>query len=188
LVECRRPSTRSCFDVDFCGGFFACILHGSASLKTSPPRRKRVRARIKLFCELQGQAGPEESNKKFAEIINVPRMLQVLVVWRCEPVRAGGRLRLDDKRALPLGLQLAPRLCPSYPTSTRSPSLNSLGMTAWSRHALVWAWYLFRACRAKTRSPSMRSFEVGSSTLGTADGTVRGDPCFISCGVMASDP
>jgi hypothetical protein len=47
---------------------------------------------------------------------------------------------------------------------------------------------LFRACRAKTRSPSMRSFEVGSSTSGTADGTVRGDPCFISCGVMASDP
>jgi hypothetical protein len=45
---------------------------------------------------------------------------------------------------------------------------------------------LFRACRAKTRSSSMRSFEVGSSTSGTADVTVRGDPCFISCGVMAS--
>jgi hypothetical protein len=52
-----------------------CILHGSASLKTSPPGRKRVQAEIKLFCELQGRAGPEESNKKFAEIINVPRML-----------------------------------------------------------------------------------------------------------------
>jgi hypothetical protein len=73
-------------------------------------------------------------------------------------------------------------------TSTRSPSLNTLGMTVWSRHAFVWAWYLFRACRAKTGSPSMRSFEVGSSTSGTADGTVRGDPYFISCGVMASDP
>jgi hypothetical protein len=71
---------------------------------------------------------------------------------------------------------------------TRSPSLNSLGMTAWSCHAFVWAWYLFRACRAKTRSPSMRSFEVGSSTSGTADEAVRGDPCFISYGVMASDP
>jgi hypothetical protein len=34
----------------------------------------------------------------------------------------------------------------------------------------------------------MRSFEVGSSTSGTADADVRGDPCFISCGVMASDP
>jgi hypothetical protein len=59
-----------------------------------------VRARIKLFCELQGRAGPEDLNKKFAEIINVPGMLQVLVGWRCEPVRAGGRLRLDDERAL----------------------------------------------------------------------------------------
>jgi hypothetical protein len=72
--------------------------------------------------------------------------------------------------------------------STRSPSLNSLGMTVWSRHAFVWAWYLFRACRAKTWYPSMRCFEVGSSTSGTTDVTVRGDPCFISCGVMASDP
>jgi hypothetical protein len=34
----------------------------------------------------------------------------------------------------------------------------------------------------------MRSLEVGSSTLGTADAFVLGDPCFISCGVMASDP
>jgi hypothetical protein len=34
----------------------------------------------------------------------------------------------------------------------------------------------------------MRSFEVGSSTSGMADMTVCGDPCFISCGVMASDP
>jgi hypothetical protein len=34
----------------------------------------------------------------------------------------------------------------------------------------------------------MRSFEVASSTSGTAEGTVRGDPCFISCGVIASDP
>jgi hypothetical protein len=73
-------------------------------------------------------------------------------------------------------------------TSTRSPSLNSLEVTVWSRHAFVWAWYLSRACRAKTRSPSMRSFEVGSSTSGTADAAVRGDPCFISCGDMASDP
>jgi hypothetical protein len=115
-------------------------------------------------------------------------VLQVFAVWRCEPVCARGSLRLDNERAHPLWLQLAPGLCPAVRTSTRSPSLNSLGMTAWSRHAFVWAWYLFRACRAKTRSPSMRSFEVGSSTSGTADRTVRGDPCFISCGDIASDP
>jgi hypothetical protein len=34
----------------------------------------------------------------------------------------------------------------------------------------------------------MRSLEVGSSTSGTADVFVLGDPCFISCGIMASDP
>jgi hypothetical protein len=34
----------------------------------------------------------------------------------------------------------------------------------------------------------MRSLEVDSSMSGTADALVRGDPCFISCGVMASDP
>jgi hypothetical protein len=44
-------------------------------VKNLIPERKRVRAEIKLFCELQGRAGPEESNKKFVEIINVPRML-----------------------------------------------------------------------------------------------------------------
>jgi hypothetical protein len=34
----------------------------------------------------------------------------------------------------------------------------------------------------------MRSLDVGSLTSGTADVLVQGDPCFISCGVMASDP
>jgi hypothetical protein len=34
----------------------------------------------------------------------------------------------------------------------------------------------------------MRCLDVGSLTSGTADVLVRGEPCFISCGVMASDP
>jgi hypothetical protein len=59
----------------FLRGIFAGILHGSASLKTSPPRRKRVRAGTILFGELQGRVGPEDSNKKFAEIIDIPGML-----------------------------------------------------------------------------------------------------------------
>jgi hypothetical protein len=67
----------------FCGGFFACIIHGSASLKTSPPGRKRVRAGIKLFGELQGRVGPEESNKKFAKIVYVPGMFQVFARLCC---------------------------------------------------------------------------------------------------------
>jgi hypothetical protein len=38
------------------------------------------------------------------------------------------------------------------------------------------------------RSPSMRSLEVGSLTSGMVDSFVRGDTCFNSCGVIASDP
>jgi hypothetical protein len=51
------------------------ILHGPASLKTSPPVRKRVRAGITLFDELQGRVGPKDLNKKFAKIVNIPRMV-----------------------------------------------------------------------------------------------------------------
>jgi hypothetical protein len=40
-------------------GAFVGILHGSASLKTSPPGRKRVRAGTTLFAELQGRVGPK---------------------------------------------------------------------------------------------------------------------------------
>jgi hypothetical protein len=115
-------------------------------------------------------------------------MLQVFAVWRCEPVCAGEAFVLTMKGPSHLGSSLPLDSVRAVRTSTMSPSLNSRGMTARLRHAFVWAWYLFRACKAKTRSPSIRSFEVGSSTLGTADATVRGDPCFISCGVMASDP
>jgi hypothetical protein len=34
----------------------------------------------------------------------------------------------------------------------------------------------------------MRSLDVGSSTSRTVEALVRGDPCLISYGVMASDP
>jgi hypothetical protein len=34
----------------------------------------------------------------------------------------------------------------------------------------------------------MSSLEVGSSTLGLVVGLARGDPCFSSCDVIASDP
>ena len=72
-----------------------------------------MRARMILFGKLQGRVGPEDSNKKFVEIIDVPEMLQVFAVWRCEPICARGCLHLDNERALPLGLQLAPGLCSS---------------------------------------------------------------------------
>jgi hypothetical protein len=59
----------------FLRGILAGILHGSTSLKTSPLGRKRVRAGMILFGELQGRVGPEDSNKKFAEIIDILGML-----------------------------------------------------------------------------------------------------------------
>jgi hypothetical protein len=57
-----------------------------------------------------------------------------------------------------------------------------------SHHAFVYAWYLFNASRARTWSPSIRSLEVDSSTSGVAVVFAHGDPCFSSCGVIASDP
>jgi hypothetical protein len=61
---------------------------------------------------------------------------------------------------------------------TRSPSLNSLGMTVLSCHAFVCAWYLFNASRVRTRSPSS----------GVVVAFAHGDPSFSSCEVIASDP
>jgi hypothetical protein len=70
----------------------------------------------------------------------------------------------------------------------RSPSSNSLRLTVLSHQAFVCAWYLFNVSRVKTRSPSRKSLAVDSSISGVAMAYVRGDPCFSSCGVMASDP
>jgi hypothetical protein len=41
-------------------------------IKNLTPGRKRVRARIRLFGELQGRLSREELNKKFMEIVNIP--------------------------------------------------------------------------------------------------------------------
>jgi hypothetical protein len=58
--DCRSGLFRRvAFDFLFLRGLFAGILHGSASLKTSPPGRKRVRTGIPLFAGLQGRAGPD---------------------------------------------------------------------------------------------------------------------------------
>jgi hypothetical protein len=73
-----------------------------------------VRAGTRLFlANYKGEISPNESNKKFAKVVDVPGVLQVLAIWRCEPVSAGGSFCLDYKGALPLGLQLAPGLRPS---------------------------------------------------------------------------
>ena len=73
-----------------------------------------MRAGTRLFlANYKGRIGPDESNKKFAEVVDVPGVLQVFAVWRCEPVSTWGSFRLDYEGALPPGLQLAPGLCPS---------------------------------------------------------------------------
>jgi hypothetical protein len=47
-------------------------------------------------------------------------------------------------------------------------------MTVLLPHALVCAWYLLSASKARTQSPSMRSLEVGSSMSGVAMGLLVG--------------
>jgi hypothetical protein len=44
-------------------------------VKNLTPGRKRVRAGIVLFGGLQGHVGPDDLNKKFAEIVNIPGIL-----------------------------------------------------------------------------------------------------------------
>jgi hypothetical protein len=105
LVECRRPSARSCFDVDFCGGFFTCILHDSASLKTSPPREEKSASQNKIvFVNYKGELALMSQTK------NLRRLSMFQECSKSSPL---GVASLDNERALPLGLQLAPRLCPS---------------------------------------------------------------------------
>jgi hypothetical protein len=73
------------FDIGlvFLRGIFAFILHGATSLKTSPPGRKRVRARIIMLSELQGCDGPKDSNKKISKIVYIPGMFQVFARLCC---------------------------------------------------------------------------------------------------------
>jgi hypothetical protein len=77
VVECRRPSMRSfstycvlVFAEDFCD-----YITWLRLIKNLTPGRKRVRAGMILFGELQGRVSPEDSNKNFLEIIDIPGML-----------------------------------------------------------------------------------------------------------------
>jgi hypothetical protein len=110
VVECRRPSMRSfstccvlVFAGDFCG-----YITWLRSLKNSPPRRKRVRAGMILFGELQGCVSPEDSKTnicgdyRYSRNALSPCRMALLACTRW------GRLHLDDERTLPLWLQLAP--------------------------------------------------------------------------------
>jgi hypothetical protein len=98
----------------FLRGIFHTYITWLRLVKNLTPREEKSAGRYKIvFANYKGEISPDESNKKFAEVVDVPGVLQVFAVWRCEPVSAGGSFRLDYKGALPLGLQLAPGLCPS---------------------------------------------------------------------------
>ena len=98
----------------FLRGVFHTYITWLRLIKNLTPREEKSAGRYKIvFANYKGEISPEESNKKFAEVVDVPGVLQVLAVWRCEPVSAGGSFCLDYKGALPLGLQLALGLRPS---------------------------------------------------------------------------
>jgi hypothetical protein len=125
---------------------------------------------------------------KYSQVVYIPQMLKVFAALCCEPVTIWGCFLHDDKGPFPFGLSLPHDSVLLVLIRTRSPSPNSFGLTLLSRHAFVCAWYLFNVSRARTRSPSRRSLVVESSTSGVAVTFVRGDLCFSSCGIIASDP
>jgi hypothetical protein len=114
-------------------------------------------------------------------------VLKVFVGLWFESVGVWGRFLLDHNGTSHLGSSLPRDSVLVVLMRTRSPSSNSLGMTVLPCHAFVCAWYLFNASRARTQSPSIRSLVVDSSTSGVVVAFAHGDPCFSSCGVIASD-
>jgi hypothetical protein len=98
----------------FLRGIFHTYITWLRLVKNLTPREENSAGRYKIvFCGLQGRKSPGESNKKFAEVVDVPGVLQVFAIWRCKPVSAGGSFRLDYEGALPPGHQLALGLRPS---------------------------------------------------------------------------
>jgi hypothetical protein len=61
--------------INFFAGDFCVYITWLRLIKNLTPGRKRVRAGIILFGGLQGRVNPEDSNKKFTEIVNIPGML-----------------------------------------------------------------------------------------------------------------
>jgi hypothetical protein len=110
-VEDRR---RGLFSTHVFAGDFHTYITWLRLVKNLTPREEKSAGRYKIvFANYKGEISPEESNKKFAEVVDVLGVLQVLAVWRREPVSAGGSFCLDYEGALPPGLQLALGLRPS---------------------------------------------------------------------------
>jgi hypothetical protein len=138
LVECRRPSARSFFDVDFCGGFLTCILHDSASLKTSPPREEKSAGQNKIvFANYKGKLALSSQTKNLRRLSMFQECSKSSSFGVASLYALGEAFVLTMKGPSHLGSSLPLASVRAVRTSTRSPSLNSLGMTAWSCHAFV---------------------------------------------------
>jgi hypothetical protein len=106
----------------FLRGIFHTYITWLRLVKNLTPREEKSAGRYKIvFANYKGEISPEESNKKFTEVVDVPGVLQVLAAWRCEPVSTGGSFCLDYKGALPPRLQLALGLRPSCPDEYEVP-------------------------------------------------------------------
>jgi hypothetical protein len=172
---------------DFCGD----ILHGVASLKTSPLRGKECGPDWNNVCRCYKGAnalGFVALYIKFCQVVYVPRMLEVFARLCCDPVAIWDVFFLMMKVPSHFGSSLPRNSVLLVLIRMRSRSSNSLRLILLSRHAFVCTWYLFNVSTERTRSPSRRYLVFDSSTSGVVVAFVRGDPCFISCGVMASDP
>jgi hypothetical protein len=73
-VECRRPSMRSfsTYCVLVFVGDFCRYITWLRLIKNLTPREEKSVGRNDTFGELQGRVSPEDSNEKFAEIIDIP--------------------------------------------------------------------------------------------------------------------
>jgi hypothetical protein len=88
----------------FLRGIFHLYITWLHLVKNLTPREEKSAGQNKfVFANYKGESALTSQNKKFAEIVDVPGVLQVFAVWRHEPVSAGGSFRLDNEGAFPLG-------------------------------------------------------------------------------------
>jgi hypothetical protein len=128
------------FDIlclSFCGEFLRVYITWLRLIKNLTPGRKRVRAEMILFGELQGRVSPEDLNK------NLQRLSIFQECSRSSPDGVVSLYALGDAFVLTMkgpshfGSSLPRDSVRVVRTSTRSPSSNSLGTTAWSRQPFV---------------------------------------------------
>jgi hypothetical protein len=140
VVECRRPSMRcsSTYCVLVFAGDFCRYITWLHLIKNLTPGRKRVRARMILFGELQGRVSPEDSQTK--------NLRRLSIFQECSRSSRDGVVSLyalGDAFVLMMngpshfGSSLPRASIRVVRTSTRSPSPNSLGTTVWSCQAFV---------------------------------------------------